>query len=323
MPKLICLMPTYNKEDTLAKAIESVMMQKTDFDYKLIILDDCSSDRSNEIAKEYQQKFPEKIDIVRNEKNLKLLYSIINGYKLLKDADYFCVLDADDYYTYDKKFSDAVEFLDKHKDYSMYMTNITFKQGDKESKYYQGDEKIRDFGFNERKNGKGLFIQTSGVIYRNLYFYTGENKKFENVVNSKFPQSYRADGFRYEWYLMGGKAHFVNHEESVYNYDMNGLWSTMSECEQNLNNAKMMYSCAEFFPEEKWFYYAMCKDFYKKAMSKTGELSGEVFVKNQDLITFLYEYLYISNDCFITKIMKFFISLIPLKNVRNLLRKSI
>ena len=47
MTKLICLMPTYNKEETLAKAIESVLMQKADFDYKLIILDDCSSDNSN------------------------------------------------------------------------------------------------------------------------------------------------------------------------------------------------------------------------------------------------------------------------------------
>ena len=68
--KLICLMPTHNKQDTLGKAIESVMMQKSDFDYKLFILDDCSTDNSNKIAQMYKEKYPGKIEIFRNEKNL-------------------------------------------------------------------------------------------------------------------------------------------------------------------------------------------------------------------------------------------------------------
>lgn len=323
MPKLICLMPTYNKEETLANAIESVIMQKTDFDYKLIILDDCSTDNSNRIANEYREKYPDKIEIVRNETNLKLLHSIINGYKLLKGADYFCVLDADDWYTYDKKFADAVKFLDGHPNYTMYTTNIILKKGEEETPYYQGDKKAFDFGLRERKTDNAIFIQTSGVVYRNIYFKEGKNEKFDEILSYKFPQSFRADGFRFEWYLHGGKAHFVNHLESVYNYDLNGIWSEMAECEQSLYNAKLMYSCAEFFPEDKEFYYSQCKQMFKNAMVKMQHADRESFAKNKELITFLYDYLYVSNDISIIKALKFIAKFIPCKYLRKLIKKSL
>ena len=79
MTKLICLLPTYNKEKTLARAIESVVCQKADFSYKLIILDDCSSDNSYNIAKKYQEKYPEKIELVRNKTNLKFRLVFTSG----------------------------------------------------------------------------------------------------------------------------------------------------------------------------------------------------------------------------------------------------
>ncbi len=289
MTKLICLMPTYNKEETLAKSIESVIMQKTDFDYKLIILDDCSSDNSNKIANEYKEKYQDKVDIVRNETNLKLLRSIIKGYSLLKGAEYFCVLDADDWYTYDKKFADAVSFLDKNKDFSMYMTNILLKNTKEELPYYGGKKQVLDFDFKARKKNKALFMQTSGVIYRNIYFKNGYNKDFENILNLKFPESYRADGFRFEWYLQKGKAHFVNHIESVYNYYENGLWSHLNENEQKLFNAKSMYAFAEFIKEEEKYYLNLARKMFIKAYK---ELSEKDLEKNKMIIEELYSVLY-------------------------------
>ena len=56
--KLVCLVPTYNKQDTLPKAIESVIMQKADFAYKLVILDDCSSDDSHTMCATISSKIP-------------------------------------------------------------------------------------------------------------------------------------------------------------------------------------------------------------------------------------------------------------------------
>ena len=322
MVKLICLMPTYNKEETLAKAIESVMMQKTDFEYKLIILDDCSKDNSNNIALGYQEKYPSKIAIVRNKENLGLLKSIYNGYKLLKGCEYFCVLDADDWYTYDKKFSEAVNFLDKHKNYSMYMTNILKHSTADDSPWYEGNIETAEFNFWDRRFGKALFMQTSGVVYRNIYFKNGFNKEFDNIFNFSFPQSYRADGFRFEWYLKAGKAYFVNKIESVYNYDENGLLSSLTNAENYLHNAKLFYSCVEFFKNDKLFYLSLAREMYTMSLKEFENVSDEVFIKNKELIIKLGVLLFQRQKTLSSRLEGLLIKLVPHKGLRHLLRKQ-
>jgi len=46
---------------------------------------------------------PDKIKIIRNDANLKLIRTILKGYAVTK-TDYFTVLDPDDYYTAKDKF---------------------------------------------------------------------------------------------------------------------------------------------------------------------------------------------------------------------------
>ena len=48
-PKIICIIPCYNAEKTLAKAIESVTKQNYT-NWKLIIVDDASTDKSVNVA---------------------------------------------------------------------------------------------------------------------------------------------------------------------------------------------------------------------------------------------------------------------------------
>ena len=323
MSKLICLMPTYNKEATLAKAIESVLMQKTDFDFKLIILDDCSTDNSYKIAQEYKEKFPTKIEIVRNKTNLKLLRTIMYGYKLLKGADYFCVLDADDWYISDKKFANAVEFLDSHLDYTIYMTNVLLKTSNGERPLKEDAPSEVSFNFKDRKDGKAFFIQTSGVVYRNIYFKNGQNKDFENILNYDFPESYRADGFRYEWYLYSGKAYFKNSIEAVYNYDENGIWSSMSECEQILHNAKIMYACAQFIKDEEKYYLHQAKKMFKIAILNMKNSNYTPSNETMELIAKLTMCLTFPINPVCSNILKTLIKFIPNKKLRQKLRKEL
>ena len=66
------IMPVYNHEPYIAQAIEGVLMQRTTFRYELIIGEDCSTDKSREIIREYQKKYP---DIMRTrEHRQRLLY---------------------------------------------------------------------------------------------------------------------------------------------------------------------------------------------------------------------------------------------------------
>ncbi len=62
-------MPTYNQENLVSEAIESVLAQDHK-DWELIIGDDCSTDHTYSIVKQYQSKYPNKIKPFRNQNNL-------------------------------------------------------------------------------------------------------------------------------------------------------------------------------------------------------------------------------------------------------------
>lgn len=294
--KLVCLMPTYNKQDTLAKAIESVMMQKADFTYKLVILDDCSSDDSYAIAQEYKKRYPDKIEIVRNETNLKLLKSITNGYSLLKGVDYFCVLDADDYYIYDKKFADAVAFLETHKDYVIYMSNVILLKNNVKMPYHRINQDFIDFDWNDYIMDKCILMQTGGMIYRNIYFKYGINEAFLIGTKQGYGYALRCDAFMLPYHLSGGKAHFVNNLESVYNYNKYGIWSGLQSFEQNLLQALLYIALSDFFPNNKDFFLKKTKKLYDLAIEELRHIDEHITTKNKDLIFYIYSQTYLSNN---------------------------
>ena len=79
MPKVSVVLPTYNGEKYIAKAIESVLKQSYT-DFELIIVDDCSTDRTTEIIADYAKQ-DSRVKVIRNEKNSKLPKSLNNGFK--------------------------------------------------------------------------------------------------------------------------------------------------------------------------------------------------------------------------------------------------
>ena len=52
-------MITYNHEKFIAQAIESVLIQKTEFPFELVIGEDCSTDNTRAVVQEYSHKYPE------------------------------------------------------------------------------------------------------------------------------------------------------------------------------------------------------------------------------------------------------------------------
>lgn len=68
LPKVSVLIITYNQEDFIAEAIESVLNQSYK-NYEIVISDDGSTDRTVSILRELKKKFPEKIKLITNERN--------------------------------------------------------------------------------------------------------------------------------------------------------------------------------------------------------------------------------------------------------------
>ncbi|HDX3652341.1 TPA: glycosyltransferase family 2 protein, partial [Campylobacter jejuni] len=88
------ILPTFNVEKYIAKALESCINQSFK-NIEIIVVDDCGSDKSIDIAKEYAKK-DDRIKIIHNEENLKLLRARYEGVKVA-NSPYIMFLDPDDY----------------------------------------------------------------------------------------------------------------------------------------------------------------------------------------------------------------------------------
>lgn len=115
--KVSVIILAYNQEKYLRHAIESVLNQKTDFNYEILINDDCSRDKTPYIAQEYAEKYPDKIKFTRQEKNIGATRS---GYEMLIKCrgQYIAGCEGDDYWCDENKLQIQADFLDSHSEYS-------------------------------------------------------------------------------------------------------------------------------------------------------------------------------------------------------------
>ncbi len=120
-PRISIIMPVYNTEKYLEKALESILSQ-TFWDFEFIIIDDCSTDKSFEICQKYQKQ-DKRIKLFRNEKNMWISYTRNKLISLAK-TNYIASQDSDD--ISDKnRLELCYNFLEKHKDFAVVSWNNT------------------------------------------------------------------------------------------------------------------------------------------------------------------------------------------------------
>lgn len=107
MPKISVIMPAYNAEKYIAEAIDSILNQ-TFADFELIILNDHSSDRTEEIILSYKDS---RIVYVKNEQNLGVAGTLNRGLEIAR-GEYIARMDADDI-SMPERFARQAERLDE------------------------------------------------------------------------------------------------------------------------------------------------------------------------------------------------------------------
>ena len=139
---ICCLV--YNHEPYLRECFDGFMMQKTNFDFEVLVHDDASSDNSASIIREYETKYP---DIFKPIYQTENQYS--KGVKVSATFNfpratgkYIAMCEGDDYWTDPLKLQKQVDFLESHPDYGMCYTNFDI--------YFQTkNEYKRNLFFNE------------------------------------------------------------------------------------------------------------------------------------------------------------------------------
>lgn len=114
--KVSIIMGIYNCADTISDAIESVLCQ-TYNNIQLVMCDDGSDDETYSIAKAYQEKYPNKIKLLRHKSNLHLS-AALNDCLAIADGKYIARMDADDISIPDR-IEKQIAFLESNPEYQL------------------------------------------------------------------------------------------------------------------------------------------------------------------------------------------------------------
>lgn len=246
MDDITIIMPSYNKEDYIAEALDSVFMQETEYSYHIIVADDCSSDKTCEIVREYQERYPHKITLLTSEKNQKLYRNVLRAYAVTK-TDYFCVLDPDDYWIDKYKIQKALDFLNANREYTIYATDTLMLMPDGTKKELWKHYSTIDSTFADFLRGKAALGCTLGSVFRNVVFKNGIPDKMKFLEYKTMERSFRGDSFRSALHIYYGKAHLVPECDAVYRVTAEGLWQGISGIEQDVGNARLF--------KDLWLYF--------------------------------------------------------------------
>ncbi|WP_373472030.1 glycosyltransferase family 2 protein [Carnobacterium alterfunditum] len=109
--KVSVIMGIYNCEKTLKESLDSLLNQSYK-SFEIILCDDGSKDNTLQIAKDYLEKYPEKIRLIQNETNKGLAYSL-NRCIDISNGEYIARMDADDI-SYENRLEKQMNYLESH-----------------------------------------------------------------------------------------------------------------------------------------------------------------------------------------------------------------
>lgn len=236
-------MLTYNHEKYISQAIESVLSQKVNFQYEIVIAEDCSTDKTREIVKKFGQKNNRIIRVIYQEKNLgawennKILLSSLKG-------KYVAALEGDDYWIDPYKLQKQVDFLEANPDYGLVFTDANHL-------HEETGEIIKSYDKTFRRN-----IPTGNVFENLLYgnpYRTCTAVFHRETVDKKFhlfSQNQFKVGDRLLWFLIAGesKVGYLKNSTAVYRIHKVSA-SHQGEFKQQLSFIKNGYKMSLYFSE--------------------------------------------------------------------------
>jgi glycosyltransferase involved in cell wall biosynthesis len=110
-PLVSVAMTAYNSEKWLARAIDSVLLQQTDFPVEIIVGDDCSTDGTLAVARACEKQHPSVVRVLERSKNLGMQRNFYDTFEHCR-GKYIAWLDADDYWTDPEKLALQVQIME-------------------------------------------------------------------------------------------------------------------------------------------------------------------------------------------------------------------
>ncbi|MEI8203326.1 MAG: glycosyltransferase [Bacteroidota bacterium] len=224
--KISIILITYNQENYINQAIESVLMQRFDGEVEVIIADDSSSDKTLSIIESFESTTQFKFKYLKQESNLGYTKNYKRAF-VACDGDYIAIMEGDDYWIDPYRLQKHVDFLDNHRECVMSMNRfIQFVESESFyfHSYWEESDKYK-YVTSQMMAVKNNLGNLSACVFR-----TSELKKInQNIFDLKAGVT--------DWILgmsLGLYGYIVIFKDimSVYRVHNNGEWSKMDENEK-------------------------------------------------------------------------------------------
>ncbi len=220
---IVCL--AYNHERFIRDCLDGFVMQKTDFPFEILINDDASTDKTADIIREYEAKYPDLFRCVYQTENqwgkksvwTDILFPMVRG-------KYVALCEGDDYWTDPLKLKKQVEFMEAHPDFSVCFHPVTVHWDDnsepdkifpnEKGRFYKTELTLTDLLDHN-------FIQTNSVIYR----WRFHHDPLTLMPNDILP----GDWFLHLLHAQTGKIAFLPDVMAVYRRNQGGIWSGVAQ----------------------------------------------------------------------------------------------
>jgi glycosyltransferase involved in cell wall biosynthesis len=226
-PFVSVCMVTYNQSRWISQAIEGVLSQRTSFPYELVISDDCSTDNTPNLIKDFTISRPEIIKPFFNESNLGLSKNFSNGLNKCQGR-YIAICEGDDYWTDPDKLQKQVEVMEANPDFILTSHNSgRLHESDliiENNKFSQG------FTYDQERHLREWVTQPVTCMFRNIFRdYTLLNR--ENIF---------CDVILFYELLKHGNGYFLKDNMAIFRVHQSALSSGLSRW-QWLRNHVIMF----------------------------------------------------------------------------------
>ncbi len=274
---------TYNQNKTIGQTIESIVSQKTDFKFEIILHDDASTDGTDDIVRHYAELYP---DIIRP------IYQKVNQFhscNIFKEhihpvsrGEFIAICDGDDYWTSPDKLQLQADYMRENIDCTLCFHAV--------SQLYP-DGKTMDI----RPLKSDCDVPADIVIKRGGLFCPTVASMFRRNVMDIWPE-FRcvADIYDYPSQVLAasmGKVHYIDKSMGVYRFASSGSWTAQRENKVDYKHLENEMQWLEMFNDYTDHKFTAAIDYhiahlwfteYRKTVDKNIKKTAKQKIKKLD-----------------------------------------
>ena len=165
MKASICII-THNHEQWIADAIDGALMQVADFDFEIVIGEDCSTDGTMEVVQQYQRNHPDKIRVITSSENVGGKANLSRTMEAAQ-GEYIALCEGDDFWMDQNKLADQVAFLEANPDFACSVTQAAIEyHGQLDRRFKSNYARTQETWEGEDVINTPSFCATASMVFR-------------------------------------------------------------------------------------------------------------------------------------------------------------